>query len=118
MGKEIYETLAHYDAVFALGGKSLITILYAAGPIIPAGCLVYQLSADVRDLGRTYMTQLSVVGDIKASLRAMQPLLEAACGGECGSYAALVREAAAAIAQRAAAGKWRRGRPRNGTGAG
>jgi benzoylformate decarboxylase len=100
VGKEIYETLSHYDAVFALGGKSLITILYAAGPIIPASCMIYQLSADVRDLGRTYMTQLSVVGDIKASLHAMQPLLEAATAPNARKYAALVQAAAAAKAQR------------------
>ncbi len=94
VGKEIYETLSQYDAVFALGGKSLITILYAAGPIIPAACLVYQLSADVRDLGRTYMTQLSVVGDIKASLKAMQPMLDEAAAPNAGLYTAQVAKAA------------------------
>jgi benzoylformate decarboxylase len=99
VGKDIYETLSRYDAVFALGGKSLITILYAAGPIIPADCLVYQLSADVRDLGRTYMTQLSVVGDIAASLTAMQPFLEAATAHQKPAYAALVETAASARAQ-------------------
>jgi benzoylformate decarboxylase len=31
VGKEIFDTISRYDAVFALGGKSLITILYAAG---------------------------------------------------------------------------------------
>jgi benzoylformate decarboxylase len=100
VGHEIYETLSRYDAVFALGGKSLITILYAAGPIIPAECLVYQLSTDVRDLGRTYMTQLSVVGDIKASLQAMQPLLEAANAKHAERCAALLREAAMARERR------------------
>jgi benzoylformate decarboxylase len=99
VGKEIYETLSRFDAVFALGGKSLITVLYAAGPIIPADCLVYQLSADVRDLGRTYMTQLSVVGDIKASLKAMQPYLAAATQPAAGAYAALVGQAASARAR-------------------
>ena len=74
-GREIYDKLTQYDAIFALGGKSLITILYSAGPIIPASCAVYQMSTDVRDLGRTYSTQLSVVGDIRASLRAMLPFL-------------------------------------------
>jgi benzoylformate decarboxylase len=112
VGKEIYDTLGHFDAVFALGGKSLITILYSAGPIIPAGCQVYQLSADVRDLGRTYMTQLSVVGDIKASLQAMQPLLTAATAAKADSYAALVRTAVINQKQRrenlaaAAASQW------------
>jgi benzoylformate decarboxylase len=88
-GREIYDKLTGYDAIFALGGKSLITILYSAGPIIPASCTVYQMSTDVRDLGRTYSTQLSVVGDIRASLRAMLPLLEAATAPHAEAYAAL-----------------------------
>jgi len=95
VGQEIYQTLAQYDAVFALGGKSLITILYAAGPIIPADCQVYQLSADVRDLGRTYRTQLSVLGDIKASLRALQPHLRDATAAHAFDYASLVHQAGA-----------------------
>jgi benzoylformate decarboxylase len=87
-GREIYEMLTQYDAIFALGGKSLITILYSAGPIIPSSCVVYQMSTDVRDLGRTYSTELSVVGDICASLRAMQPLLEDATAPRADTYAA------------------------------
>jgi benzoylformate decarboxylase len=93
-GREIYDKLAQYDAIFALGGKSLITILYSAGPIIPASCAVYQMSTDVRDLGRTYSTQLSVVGDIRASLRAMLPFLEAATAPRAEAYASLVAQAA------------------------
>jgi benzoylformate decarboxylase len=95
-GKEIFAILSQFDAVFALGGKSLITVLYTAGPIIPASCAVYQMSSDVRDLGRTYMTQLSVVGDIKASLNAMQPFLGKAAAPNAAEIAALVAQAAAA----------------------
>lgn len=93
-GQDIYEKLTQYDAIFALGGKSLITILYSAGPIIPKGCAVYQMSTDVRDLGRTYSTELSVVGDVRASLRAMQPLLEAATAPRRAAYDALLSQAA------------------------
>jgi benzoylformate decarboxylase len=71
----IAETLQAYDAIFALGGKSLITILYTKESAVPPGCAVFQMSADVRDLGRTYPTKLSVMGDIKASLAALLPLL-------------------------------------------
>jgi benzoylformate decarboxylase len=92
-GREIYDKLTQYDAIFALGGKSLITILYSAGPIIPASCAVYQMSTDVRDLGRTYSTQLSVVGDIRASLRAMLPFLEAETAPRAEAYAALLAQA-------------------------
>jgi len=72
----IAEVLSNYDAVFALGGKSLITILYSERSAVPAGCNVYQMSADVHDLGRTYVTKLSVVGDIKVSLRSLLPHLQ------------------------------------------
>ena len=90
---EIAEHFRPYDAIFALGGKSLITILYTEGPAVPPGCQVFQMSADVRDLGRTYVTRLSVVGDIKASLRALFPLLESASAGNAAAYAALLGRA-------------------------
>jgi len=89
----IADILGAYDAIFALGGKSLITILYTEGPAVPNGCRVFQLSADVRDLGRTYETPLSVVGEIKASLRALQPLLNEATAPRREVHAALVRKA-------------------------
>ncbi len=72
---EIAAQLMPFDAVFALGGKSLITILYSEGSAVPAGCRVLQLSSDVRDLGRSYSTELSVQGDVRASLDALLPLL-------------------------------------------
>jgi benzoylformate decarboxylase len=99
---EIREKLAPYDAIFALGGKSLITILYTEGPAVPPGCQVYQMSVDVRDLGRTYETRLSVVGDIKASLRALLPLLTRASAENHAAYAALRDEAVAAQVRRRA----------------
>lgn len=90
---EIAARLVNYDAIFALGGKSLITILYSEGSAVPPGCKVFQMSADVRDLGRTYETPLSVVGDIKASLQAMAPLLERATTAKAAAYESLRREA-------------------------
>ena len=92
-GAEIARLLADYDAIFALGGKSLITILYTEDTIVPAGCAVFQMSADVRDLGRTYMTQLSVVGDIRDSLRVLNPLLKAATSATAVRRSELVRRA-------------------------
>jgi benzoylformate decarboxylase len=70
---EINRALSQYDAIFALGGKSLITILYTEGQAVPEQCKVFQLSADAGDLGRTYSSELSVVGDIKSSLRCYCP---------------------------------------------
>ncbi|HVW74285.1 MAG TPA: thiamine pyrophosphate-binding protein [Rhizomicrobium sp.] len=92
-GAEIARLLTGYDAIFALGGKSLITILYTEGSPVPAGCMVYQMTADVRDLGRTYHTELSVVGDIRESLRQMNPLLADKVQATAAIRAALVRAA-------------------------
>ncbi|GJE40858.1 thiamine pyrophosphate-binding protein [Methylobacterium soli] len=85
---EIAAILGAYDAVFALGGKSLITVLYTEGSAVPPGTQVFQLSADVRDLGRTYVTALSMVGDIRASLAMLQPLVEARIAERREAYAA------------------------------
>jgi benzoylformate decarboxylase len=94
-GTEIAALLADYDAVYALGGKSLITVLYSEGSAVPAGCAVFQMTADVRDLGRTYVTLLSVTGDIRDSLRALNPLVKAAAQPMAAERARLVRQAAA-----------------------
>ncbi len=72
---EIRAQLERFDAVFALGGHSTIAYPYSEGPAIPPSCRLFQLSADVRDLGRTYATALSCVGDIRASLSALLPTL-------------------------------------------
>ena len=90
---EIAETLKPYDAIFALGGKSLITLVYTAASAVPPGCVIFQMSADVRDLGRTYATKLSVVGDIKASLKTLLPLLMQQLAGRVEVYAALCASA-------------------------
>lgn len=95
----IAEKLGAYDAIFALGGKSLITILYTEGPALPPSCAVYQMSSDVRDLGRTFWTPLSVVGDIKASLHALLPELRRATQAHAQAYGAAGAQVAAARRQ-------------------
>ncbi|MBV9549155.1 MAG: thiamine pyrophosphate-binding protein [Alphaproteobacteria bacterium] len=93
-GKQIAALLADYDAIFALGGKSLITVLYTEGSAVPPDCAVFQMSADVRDLGRTYMTELSVVGDIRDSLRVLSRLVQKAVEPQAEERQALIRLAA------------------------
>lgn len=74
--RDIAKIIMNYDAVFILGGKSLITILYSEAESIPQDCVVYQLSSDMNELGRTYPTRLSLMGDIKISLEQLLPKLE------------------------------------------
>jgi benzoylformate decarboxylase len=97
---EIARVLSNYDAIFALGGKSLITILYSEGSAVPEDCDVYQLTTDVRDLGRTYVTKLSVAGDIKGSLRVLLPHLQKATDAQRQAYAALNAKASEKQADR------------------
>ncbi len=106
---EIARELAPFNAVFALGGKSLITILYTEGSAVPNGCRVFQLSSDVRDLGRSYQTELSVQGDIEASLKALLPLLQPLMSGRrkevaaaAAAHGSLMRQQHVAIEERAA----------------
>jgi benzoylformate decarboxylase len=91
---EIAEKLKAYDAIFALGGKSLITILYTEASAVPSGVDLFQLSADVRWLGRTYPTRLAMVGDIGASLSALLALLAPKINSQADAYAALRARAA------------------------
>ena len=99
-GVEIATLLGDYDAVFALGGKSLITVLYTEGSAVPPECMVYQMTADVRDLGRTYHTELSVVGDIRDSLRLLNPKLAHRVQTTAAARSALIKAAGEAQRER------------------
>lgn len=92
---QIAECLKEADCVFALGGKSFITILYTEGSALPKNCALFQMSADGSDLGRTYPSKLSVVGDIQKSLRVLNELLAARLAGRAEAFAELRRKAAA-----------------------
>ncbi len=98
----IAEILGRYDAVFALGGKSLITVLYSEVSAVPPGTRVFQLSADVRDLGRTYATALSTVGDIRAAREALLPLRAPRLADRADAFSDLRRRAVVAQAERRA----------------
>jgi thiamine pyrophosphate-dependent acetolactate synthase large subunit-like protein len=54
---------------------------------------VFQLSADARDLGRTYSTKLALAGHIRPSLRALLPLLTPKLAERAKAYAALRKAA-------------------------
>ena len=90
---EIAQKLQGYHAVFALGGKSLITILYTETSAVPPGMQIFQISADARNLGRTYSTKLALVGHVSASLRALLPLLTPKLADRAKAYAALRKNA-------------------------
>ncbi|WHS58309.1 thiamine pyrophosphate-binding protein [Pseudomonas sp. G2-4] len=73
---DISETFADFEAVFLLGGHSLISYQYSQGPAIPPHCRLIQLTGDGHQLGRVHGTALGLIGDIKLSLQLLLPLLD------------------------------------------
>ncbi len=96
----IAEEMRPFDCVFALGGKSFITILYSEASALPKGCELFQLSVDGGDLGRTYSSKLSVVGDIQFSLRELNRLLVEKTADRADLYAVRRQAAKKAFAAR------------------
>ncbi|MEZ5611114.1 MAG: hypothetical protein R3E45_11830 [Rhodocyclaceae bacterium] len=82
----IAQAIADFDCIFALGGKSFITVLYSDASAMPEGYEPHQLSVDGRDLGCTYPTRLSVVGDIQLSLVELNELLKTELAEEEAAY--------------------------------
>ncbi len=85
---DIATAMEEFDCVFALGGKSFITILYSEDSALPDDCELFQLSVDGRDLGRTFPSKLSVVGDIEFSLKELNQLLKEKVAARSDQYAA------------------------------
>ncbi len=90
---EIAAKVKDFDCVFALGGKSFITILYSEGSALPEHCELFQLSVDGRDLGRSYPTKLSVVGDIQKSLQVLNQHLAERLEAKADIFTALLKRA-------------------------
>ena len=90
---EIAEAVRDFDCVFALGGKSFITILYTEGSALPEHCELFQLSIDGRDLGRSYPTRLSLIGDLQKSLQVLNGLLRPRLSDKAKQITALLEEA-------------------------
>lgn len=73
---DIRERLSPFEAVFMLGGHSLISYPYSEGPAVPPQCRLLQLTSDGLQLGRVHRTALGIVGDLKLSLNVLLPLLK------------------------------------------
>lgn len=100
---EIADAMSSFDCVFALGGKSFITILYTEASALPEGCELFQLSVDGRDLGRTFPSKLSVVGDIELSLKSLNALIAKRIAPRDAEYRAAREVARAAFLTRKSA---------------
>ena len=67
--------LGRFDTVLLVGGRAFMTYPWSPGPAVPPGVALLHLSPDAHQLGRTWPTQLGLVGDPRASLEALLPLL-------------------------------------------
>lgn len=67
--------LSDFQAVLVVGDNPFISYLYSDGPAVPQSCKIFQLTHDGSEAGRTYSTELACIGNLKASLSALLPLL-------------------------------------------
>ena len=67
--------LAAYDTVLLVGGRAFMTYPWSPGPAVPPEVELLHLSPDAHQLGRTWPTALGLLGDPRASLEALLPLL-------------------------------------------
>ena len=74
--KGISEILGGYDCLLALGGKSLISIVYTMRDPIPASIEFYHISEDANDLGYNDAPKLGIFGNVRATLEALADELE------------------------------------------
>ena len=74
--KGISEILSGYDCLLALGGKSLISVIYTMRDPIPESIEFYHISEDANDLGYNDAPKLGVFGNVRATLEALADELE------------------------------------------
>lgn len=67
--------LSGLEAVLVVGDNPFISYLYSQGPAVPKSCKIFQLTHDGSEAGRTYQTELACIGNLKASLTALLPLV-------------------------------------------
>ena len=82
MAAAIAPTLAAYERVLLVGGRAFMVYPYSPGSALPATVELLHLSPDAGQLGRTYPTRLGLVGDPKATLEALLPLLGSRVTGD------------------------------------
>ena len=67
--------LERYDRVLLIGEQAFIVYPYTPGPALPPDVELLHLSPDPTQLARTWPVRLGVAGDVRASLKALLPLV-------------------------------------------
>ena len=71
----VHETLAAFERVLLVGGQAFMSFTHTPASPVPASVELLHLSSDPTQPGRTWPTRLGLVGDIRASLHALLPLV-------------------------------------------
>jgi benzoylformate decarboxylase len=71
----ISATLSAFDRVFVVGAKAFLVYPWSPGPPLPASVELLHLDADAAQLGRDLPTRFGTVGEVRASLAALVPLV-------------------------------------------
>ncbi|MEA3020506.1 MAG: benzoylformate decarboxylase, partial [Actinomycetota bacterium] len=78
LANAIAAVLSQYDVVLLVGGRAFMVYPFSPGPAVPSTVSLLHLSPDAHQLGRTWPTDLGLVGDPKASLEALRDRLGSA----------------------------------------
>jgi benzoylformate decarboxylase len=80
--QRVRSLLSGLDTVLLIGSRGFMTFGYRQAWPVPPGLRLLHLSPAAGDLGRTYPAALGLVGDPKATLEALMPLLSSVDGAE------------------------------------
>jgi benzoylformate decarboxylase len=71
----INQRLKSFERVFLVGGRAFMVYPYTPGPAVPPEVELLQLAPNPHDVGRVHPVVLGLVGDVRATLDALAPLL-------------------------------------------
>ena len=73
----VRRVLSAYDRVLLIGEQAFMVYPYTPGPAVPAEVELLHLSPDPGQVGRAWPVRLGLTGEVRASLRALLPLVAA-----------------------------------------
>jgi benzoylformate decarboxylase len=96
----IASALTAYDRVLLVAEQAFMVYPYTPGPAVPPSVELLHLSPDAGQVGRAWPVRLGIVGDPRASLEALLPLIRTrADAGATADALAVARSARAAAVQ-------------------
>lgn len=88
----VRDVLSHYSVALLIGGRGFMTFAYRPSSPLPPGLELIHVSPAPSDLGRIYPASLAMIGDPRATLEALLPLLAGVDPAEAERLVAEARE--------------------------